>query len=98
MLGKTLIVAAGLTSVGRSGPVVVSGREHAVTVQLVITGDPQTGMVKVQGAGDNMLLAHWLLGEARRLIERAANERDVAAKNGKPHLVIAHELPPSTPA
>jgi len=62
-------------------------------VQLVITGDLATGSIGVSGAIDNMLLVHWLLGEARRVCERRADAKDNAQGNGKPSIVVAHTMP-----
>jgi hypothetical protein len=55
----------------------------AEKVRLVITGTPQTGKVAVEGPIDNMLLAYWLLGEAKRIIERRADERDSKQQKGR---------------
>ena len=66
-----------------------------MSIQLLITGDPTTGAVAVQGPVDEMRLVHWLLGEALRVCAARANARDAKAGNGTPHLVVASHLPPA---
>ena len=48
-------------------------------VKVTITGDLATGNVRVDdptGAILDMRIAHWLLGEARRVVEAEADKRD----------------------
>lgn len=52
-------------------------------VQIVITGDPATGGVKITGPINDMRIVHWMLGEALRVCERLATEREKAQGNGK---------------
>ena len=63
-------------------------------IELRIAGDPNTRQVQITGPVDDLLLAYWLLGEAKRLCEQRAAHREAAAGNGKPHLVLATDLPP----
>jgi len=51
-------------------------------VGLQIVGDSNTGEVQVSGVIDDMRIVYWLLGEARRLIEKRAAKRETDNKSG----------------
>jgi len=60
-------------------------------LRLVIVADPDTGRVAIDGPINNMIMVHWMLGEARRLVEARANEHDRVHANGgivKPEMVL----------
>lgn len=61
-------------------------------VQIVITGDLSTGGVQITGPITDMRVVHWMLGEALRVCERLANEREKANGNGKIALVSSDVL------
>lgn len=65
-------------------------------VKLLITGDVETGAVQVAGPVGDMRLMYWLLGEARRCMEREATRREAASENGNGHagLVVVSALEP----
>lgn len=57
-------------------------------VHITITGDSETRSVKADGHIDDMMVVHWLLGEALRICERRAVNRE-AGKGNSLGLVIA---------
>jgi len=63
-------------------------------IQLLIEGDPTTGGIRMQGPIDDPRIFHWLLGEALRVCERRANEREVAAQNGHSKITLVGAVPP----
>jgi hypothetical protein len=66
-----------------------------MSLQLTITLDPQTGALHLGGNVplENMIVWHGMLGEARRMVERAADQRDAAGINGDtPRIVLANGL------
>lgn len=60
-------------------------------IRIVIDADMTAGTVQVSGPVDEMRIMHWALGEALRVCNQKANERDAEAS--KPQLVMAHRLP-----
>lgn len=66
-------------------------------VKLLIEGDLDTGDVQMVGPIGDMRIMHWLLGEARRCVEREATKREAEGakgKNGKPPLIVVPEIRP----
>jgi len=61
-------------------------------IQIVIEVDMNTGHVGVRGPIEEMRIMHYALGEALRICNKRADDRDAAAKKG-PALVVAHTLP-----
>lgn len=60
------------------------------TLQLIVTFDPQSGQVGVQGPIDHAFWCVGALEEAKRIVQRRANQRDDVRANGKrPDLIIA---------
>lgn len=58
--------------------------DPALAQKLIITFDPKSGQVQVQGPIDRPFWCMGALEEAKRVIQRRANERAAAAGNGKP--------------
>jgi len=61
-------------------------------VKLLIQGDLDSGKVQIAGPIADMRVMHWLLGEARRCVEREATNREAAGGNGKPSLIVVPEV------
>jgi hypothetical protein len=57
-------------------------RGQRMKVGISIAGDPNTGEVQVSGAINDMRIVYWLLGEAKRLIEKRAAKREADDKSG----------------
>jgi len=68
-------------------------------VHITITGDSETRGVKAEGHIDDMMVVHWLLGEALRIAERRAQKREAGKSNGTSGLVVVPggALPPVPP-
>jgi len=67
-----------------------------MVASIEITGDPQTGAVQCRGVIDDMRIVHWLLGEAMRICQRRAAQREAAEGNGHPQsglVVVRGDLP-----
>lgn len=60
-------------------------------VSITITAETVNGAVQVSGMIDDMHIAYWLLGEARRLIEKRAAEREAPNKSGL--VIVKGNLP-----
>lgn len=60
----------------------------AQIAQLTIIHNLETGAVKIGGPIDNPVLAKGMLDEARRIIDRRANERDEKAEKGADLVVV----------
>jgi len=63
------------------------------TVKLLIVGDSATGDIRLAGPVTDMRVMYWLLGEARRLVEREATQREAARSNG-PRIVVPNVRTP----
>lgn len=50
-------------------------------VDITIVGETSTRAVEVSGAIDDMMIVYWLLGEARRIIEKRAAKREAGASS-----------------
>lgn len=51
-------------------------------VAIQIKGETDNGSVEVSGAIDDMHIVYWLLGEAKRIIERRATTRERKQESG----------------
>lgn len=71
----------------------MAGNGASRHVQLVITGDPVTGNVQVNGPIRDCRLWQWLLGEAQRICAREATKQEVEAP--KSNILLVKGLPPT---
>jgi len=61
----------------------------APAFQLLITFEPQSGSVQVQGPIDHPFWCSGALLEALRVIQKRANQREAAKKNGTDLVVVS---------